>query len=389
MTKLQLRIGPQRKIYDGFKDFSLHRSIETISASYHFSFSDQWGPEQEPWPLNPQDEVVVTIDNIEVAHGYMDTLHGTLSASDRMYTIEGRDKTSDIIDCSAPTAPGTFPNLTFKQLCDKLVHGFGIKFIEGPGDWNKGKLEKTHVIEPGETIFESLDRASKQVGAVLIPDGKGNLLITNIGVKRATVKLVEGENAKNFSFVRDYSKRYSNYTVTGVSKKSTTKDAHGWFKKANGKSPSLPSANAVDKAISRYRPLLVKQRGSSTQAIVKKLVEFEAATRAAKSLVVNCTVQDWVQEPGRPWLINELVQVFAPRLGIGNEFGDTYVIAETEYTLSIDGGAETHLVLIPPDAFKAKPTIEKKKSDKKAKGWFAQSNSSIRVPDSNKIKVGK
>lgn len=394
MAKFELRIGLRPKVFEGFKDLSLSRSIEAISSSFRFSFSDQWTSENDPWPLNPQESVEIRIDDVLICKGFIDSLQGELTDTSRSYTIQGRDAVADIIDCSAPLQFGEMRNLTLKQICDKLSSGLLIKFEEGPGTWNKGKIPY-HKVNEGETIFDAISSAAHKVGALLLPNGSGGVLITNVGNKKSDIKLIEGENAKEFSFTRDFSERYSNYRTAGQGKTAKKGEKTSWASQGfpKGTAPkattgstgtaAMPAANVIDRGVIRYRPLLIRVEGAADASMATKMCEFQAKTREAKSLEVSCTVQDWVKSPGKPWMINEEIQLVAPRLGIADLYGDVFIVAETEFTLSASGGAETRLRLLPKNAFMAEPQIDKKKRDTKAAGWASQGTTDVRkfVPE--------
>ena len=94
--------------------------------------------------------------------------------------------------------------------------------------------------------------------------------------------------------------------------------------------------------------------------------EWERQTRAARSATFDATVAGWLQEDGKVWDINQLVQVNADAVGITGEL----LIAAVEYSLDADTGETTKLNLKRPDAFIPDPKeVEKAQeaNDKQSK----------------------
>ena len=94
-------------------------------------------------------------------------------------------------------------------------------------------------------------------------------------------------------------------------------------------------------------------------------------TRAARSATFDATVAGWLQEDGKVWDINQLVQVSADAVGITGEL----LIAAVEYSLDADTGETTQLNLKRPDAFLPDPKEAEKAqetNDKQAKAEAKQ-----------------
>lgn len=366
------------KRFDGWRGLSITRSVEAICAYYTFEFSDMWTADQVEWPLNAQDDVEVILDGNTVITGYIDVVSGELTDSARTYTVQGRDKTSDLIECSAPSPPKAYNSITFLNFCKALTKGMNINFTLGPGDYKKTPIE-TLAYHDGDKIFDILDEYASQCSALLVPDGKGGLVITSRESGKSVDKIIEGLNAKSFSYQRDYTDRFSDYRVQGKTSGKGKGKGKGWFNAKTGSTSSRSLSTAKDLGVTRYRPLVISLEGNKTSEITENRAELEAVIRASKSLVVNCKVAGWTQSNGKVWTINETVQLVAPRLGIGNSYGDEYLISETIFTLSDNGGSETELTLVPKDAFLRQKQIRKKKQDQKSKGWFSSHNDDIRV----------
>lgn len=367
-----IRFLVEGKEYKGFKDLTLTRSVEAISSYFSFTFADNFN-RNERWPLSPQDKVEIFIGETPLVNGFIDVLTGSLEADNRTYTVQGRDRTSDLVDCSLTDGKTNYTNIRFQQLCTEIAKRFDIPFYLGPGRFKDGPMN--FAMQVGDTVFENLDRAANRVGALLVPDGLGGLIITTQGSVRSSVDLIEGYNFKSIEFKRDFTKRFSDYVVEGRQRSpKSAKDAETWFGPTKGKGgpSSVPRAGRDDPNIRRYRPILIRPSGNLSSIEADSIVGFEVATRIANSLEINVTVEGWHQSKGRPWTINELVKVYAPRLGIGNEVSSEYLIADTTYSLNDKDGRTTQMRLVPKDAYLNPIIIEKKEKDKPGQGkaWF-------------------
>src|SRR5690554_6930097 len=85
----------------GWKNVSIQRSLDALCGTFDLSFTDAWNFDGQKWYLVPGDEVRVLIGSDEVLSGYIDRASSHFNASDRIFSVGGRDKTQDLVDCSA------------------------------------------------------------------------------------------------------------------------------------------------------------------------------------------------------------------------------------------------------------------------------------------------
>ncbi len=349
MTSATIKVNGEA--YDGWKTVNVKRAIETISSVFSFDFTDSWSALRKPWGINPQDSLDIAIGGQRLIRGYAEVLNARLG-TERSYTIQGRDRSCDIIDCSA--AIKQYSKISLLDLCNAVASIVGVSFsLQSPGIDNS--VFASWTIEPGESIFDSLDKACRLRGVLPIADGSGNVILSYAGASSSVGRLVEGDNCKTLGYTLDYSKRFSSYTVKGQDK-----SADGFF----GNATSVQGISS-DAGVRRKRPLIIRAENRATSKDAYTRAAWEANVRAARSTKIEVQVQGWLQAPGLPWLINNTVQLAAPKLGIGGRF----LIAETEFSMDDAGGETTTMTLLPPDAFLSDPNVKKKKSDQVAKGF--------------------
>ena len=347
--------------YEGWKTVQVARTVEACSGAFQIEFTDSWSGSKSPWGINPQNEIEIILDGNPVINGYVDSLEGRIAAQERLFTAKGRDKTGDLVDCSAKLSPSEFKSVSLETLARTLISPFSISlktFVLTLGG-RKALAErfKAWRIEPGESVWETLERASRFRGLLMIPDGRGGLVITEPASGISAEMLVEGENIETGSFENDASKRFSTYTVLGQDSREDEDFGDGFRHNIKG--------TATDAGISRTRPLIVVAEGKVSTALAKSRAQWEATVRAARAVKVNITVPGWSQYTKQLWEINSLVSVQATRLlGCSGSF----LISEATYRLGPEGSF-TDLTLLRPDAFQPVPQIPKRKVDQSSVGW--------------------
>lgn len=337
MADIQLLVNGQQ--FTGWEDVSIQQSIETAAGAFSMNVSDK-----VPWPISPGDECVVSEGGDIIITGYVDKVGIGLNASTHSFSVQGRDKTADIIDCSAMNKPGEWRNVKLSKIAKEIAKEFGIEVISTVADETVDLFK----LQPGEKGFEAIERACRLQGFLLTTDGLGNLVITSPSTERALVNLVQGENILEGNADFDLSQRYSRYIAIGQ---------HSGTDAYNGTAATEVKAEAKDPKVSRNRPLVVVAENMVTNAQAKKRAEWEATVRAARASKSTVTVQGWRQsgDTGDLWKKNTLVACDIPLLGIS---GDMLISAVT-FSKNLSSGTTTVLELSRPDAFKPEPVVPK------------------------------
>lgn len=374
-----LRVGT--KVYDAWESIELERSIENVSSGFKVSFSDRWRDSLEEWPLVPGKPLRVNIGDIAVVNGFIDGLSVSVDGDSRKMDITGRDKVSDIIDCSA-FGSNELKDVSIEDIAIKYAYElFGIKVIV---ETDIGENFKVWTTNQGETVFETLQRAAKQRGVMLQSNEDGDLVITNRSSKKAElpsnqnlqasfdfvasaaseagtdtseVSLIQGENVLEASANYDLTDRYSDYLIKGQGP-----SIDGF----SGKKANQIEATAKDIGMPRFRPLMIITDGNIDQAGAKKRANWEASTRAAKSMQVSVKVQGWLEKPGgKLWRPNTLCRVEIPFIGIKG----TLLISSVLYSKGADG-TFTDITLVRSDAFSPDLDEIAKKGADDGLGWL-------------------
>jgi len=338
---VDLSVGGQS--YGGWKSMQVMRSIKALAGGFTLGVTDNWTG-SGPLIIRPGDLCELKIGGKAIITGYVDTLSNALDAGGHAITVAGRDKTADLVDCSAVVGQGEILNQDLAEIARAMAKPFG---VEVKTEVAAGAAFTNFSIQPGETVFNALDRAAKLRGLLFTSDGTGALVLTRIGVKRASGALIEGKNIKQITLSADVKERFSEYVTLGQS--TGTDENHG-------AAAAHVKAEARDATVSRYRPLVVVAEDQANTADALLRAEWEAMTRAANSSTVQVTVQGFEQQDGGPlWAINELVALDSPTMGLKQAM----LVSEIVMQMSENGGRETQLTLVRPDAFMPEPVVKK------------------------------
>jgi prophage tail gpP-like protein len=341
VAEVSLRVAG--KDYRGWKSVRVTRSIEAVSGRFDLAVADA-GLEL---PIEEGAACTVLVGTTPIITGYVETLDLSFDPESHDVSVSGRDRTGDLVDCSAVLGQWEFRGVPLLTYVQRLAEPFGIAVSLQPGLILTDPPPPKFTIDPGDTIFEALDKACRMAGVLPISDGLGGLVLTRVGVgERVATALVEGQNILRGSASRDVTGRYGRYIVSA--QKAGTDES--W-----GSDAAAVKGEATDETVRPARVLLIRPESSASASYAKRRAQWEAKVRAARSEPVQLTVQGWTQgRPGTPWPVNALVQVRSPTLRINGEM----LITEVTYSLD-DGGTTTELQLRRPDAFLPEPVVTK------------------------------
>lgn len=330
-------------IYDGWQTAHVVRSIETVSGSFDLTHSDRWSGRDDPWPIREGDRCTLTVGGEVLITGYVDRRGLSYDAGSRSLRVAGRDKTGDLVDCSAKLGRLEFA----KQRVDKIVaeicapYGVAVSMQSGLG---LAETRDKFAVNYGDGAFDVIERACRLAGVLAMADGQGGLLLTRTPAGRCSTALVEGENILSASGDFDASGRYRDYLVAAQQPGSDDDF---------GETVAHVEAKAQDGNARTGRFLIVQVEGNATVKQAQDRANWEGAVRAARAGRVQVTVQGWTQTDGVLWPLNALVNLRAPWLGIDGDM----LIAGLDFSLDLQGGTTTTFDLARPDAFLPEPVI--------------------------------
>ena len=184
-------------VYKGWTTLQAVSAIDAIAGEFAIS-AEQSGDIM----IYPGASAVLKLKNQIVCSGYISRAGADLSTTDCGLTLGGADKTVDLAECSAIAEPDEWFNLNLHEIAVKLCSPFKIKVVNQVGD--TGETFKSFKIQPGESVFDALDRAAKARAILVTSNETGNLVLTRAGLNGTAESLIYGENILEAAFSADW-----------------------------------------------------------------------------------------------------------------------------------------------------------------------------------------
>jgi prophage tail gpP-like protein len=381
MAKVTLVVNG--KAFGGWKSATVTRGMETLAGSFVLSVTDRWIGQQQPWPIRVEDFCEIRLDDRPMLTGYIDTHDRSIRGDADEIEITGRDLAGALVDNSAVLKQWEFSNIGVLELCQKVAEPFGITVWLQDGITDKaisttatktGKPRKLahggpssvgaegksssltnaqpyvkFTIDPGDSPHGVIARACQLVGVLAVSDGVGGILLTRASSALMRTALVDGEggNVLQASARFDATERYRRYIVSGQSARDESVGIFGTAAAAVRQEATDPNVRRED------RVLLVRPGGAITAKFARQYAAWLATVRTARSGRYQVTVQGWQMANGEYWPFNVRVPVRIPRLSINGDM----LITETAFSLTADGGSQTTITLVHPDAYVPEPIV--------------------------------
>lgn len=319
-----------------YSELSISRDMESIASSFEMSVFKI----DKDFPIWKGDKIQIKIGEHYILTGRIEYLNAFYNETESGLILIGRDNIGDLVDCSHT---GKVYEFTGRQSVTKIVAELCKPFsIDVKSELKTEDYIDSFKIDPGEKIFEALEKIAKSKGLIFQPTGEGNLVITKINDDGPAILLTEGDNIVSASLNLDDTNRFSEYRILGQStdRKTVLQNAH-------------------DMGIKNYRPIEIVSFQNLSIQDAKKRAQWEAATRYGRSKAVYVEVPGWTIGK-EAWKPNSLCMVNIPKILICEE---KMLIRSTEMRFG-ETGTYTTLSLAEPAMFKLEPVINKDNPDK-------------------------
>lgn len=261
--------------------------------------------------------------------------------------VNGKSHTQRLVKNSCLHETGRLTKMTPLQIAQTLAAPYGVIVI---ATVNTGSAIPVFRLEPGEKVFEAIERACRGRGLLITDDEQGRLVLCRKGTQRNN-PIVHGGSVDVVSWGHNRSSadRYTEYRVIG--QKAGNDQAFG---------DAVAGCEGVvyDNGWTKYRHVLtIIAEGEADGAACQARAEWEAAVRSGNASKMKIPVRGWRGPAGTLWKTNQIVRVKYPRRGIDRDM----LIADVEYKQD-DGGTIANLTLSIPSAFDPEPPTKRLKS---------------------------
>jgi bacteriophage Mu P family protein len=304
-------------------------------------------------------EVKVRINDMLVMTGIVDTVQHGISKTNRTYRLNGRDRASVLVDCSAPIT--NVKGLTVLDAVKKIVEPLGVKQVQLKAE-NNPLLDKVD-IDVGETAWNAAMRCANSAGLHLWFEPNGVLIVGGADYSTppvATLCCMKDGSQNNFeqadlSF--DVSNRFSEITFLAQSHGKQGQDNKNdlkWVYK--------------DSEMTTYKPKTVVVSDVDNLEALQKWAKKYIADSILEGFTLTIIVPDHKMQDGTLWQPGQRVHVICEEYDIDAIF----FLMGRRFMLSRQGGTQTELRfkqdgIWTPDAYSAKAEKARKRKGKKGK----------------------
>jgi prophage tail gpP-like protein len=346
----KITVTVKGRAYDGWLQSEVDRSLEAICGTFSIPVALV--------PGNPPD--IKRGDSVKVRIGDEDVIAGYVLAADPFYRkddcgmrILGRDRTGDLVRCSAMFKGGQWRNAKLDRIVKDLVEAYGIEVVI---ETDIGAPIADFKLSHGEAVVDAIARAARLRAVLVTPDSAGRLLLTKAGEKRFKGAIVRGQNVISMDGIGSDEQRHSEYIVYG--QQNVTAD----FDTARGL-----KATARDEEVTRHMPLIIHPDGNTTQGELQDLVKHIARVRRGHAYGFRYVVEGWTFE-GSPWPLNQRVPIYDDVAGLD---GAEWLICAVKHTCDLKEGDVTELTVRPVEAYDTAPL----KTKVRRRNWGNKGNS--------------
>lgn len=347
----EVRLKAAGKVFGGWTSMRLSLGMERCANGFEIEVTELWADRAEVRRIPPWAPCEVWLDDDLVITGYVDEVSVRHSSGTHTVSIRGRDRTADLVDCSAIHQAGQWRGLKIEQIAAVLAKPFKVAVR---AEVDTGKPLASFALQDGETAFEAIERMARMRGVLVMSTPAGELLFTRAGQQRIGTALVLGENILEGSLRYDVRDCFSEYLVKGQAPTRffDTAASAAQASADAAKAATQMKALATDPRVPRYRPMQLTAECADPAVPLAQRAQWEATVRAARSAGVEIVVQGWRHADGL-WCANRLVLVRDAWLGVDAQM----LISGVQFSLD-ESGSRATLKLTYAQAYTLLPTKE-------------------------------
>jgi len=343
---ITLEVGGRR--YNNFTEVNIERALDAISGVFYFQAASDY---KLPFPIPRGQAVKVYVNDSQVITGYVDRIKVSYDSNTHTISIEGRDKTADIVDSKVDHKIEFVAPISLEDIATQTLAAIGatdvsvINKVEGLEPFLKGDLISANI---GQSAFDFLDMYAKKKQVITTTDGLGNLVFSRASTVSTDVQLnniVGGtlNTIKSASVSYDDSERFNEYTFYSQGNPGGDKDVGESSKQLTDRTGTY-----TDPEVRTSRQYHEVSESSSKEATLDDRAKWEGQIRKAKSFRYNCTVVGHSPvDSGEAYTPNTLVRVKDDFADVNDEL----LLFKVTSRVSSSGGSTTDLEMLTKEAF--------------------------------------
>jgi len=335
--------------YEHFTSASAEIRLDALSNTFSFTAVST---NDEPLPFQGGEPCRVIVDDQAVVTGSIEIVSGSHDGNTHTISIQGRDKTGDLLDSNISSLSDLKETITLKAIIEKVLKNIDLTLNvideAGPDPFNPA--EDIQAPESGDNAFEFLEALARKRQVLLTSNGDGDIVISESpgGDSGGILQNIIGANDNNIlaaSYSYDRTGRFNIYKMSSGMNPISLNNA------GTTSISSLVNQSGIitDAQIRAGRQLVLVSEGSFSDTQDDKRAIWEANIRKARGRVYSATVQGYRPDPDSAflWNVNELVTVVDNFAQINAQM----LINTVAFGFDLQGGKTTTLSMIEKNSY--------------------------------------
>ena len=285
--------------------------------------------------FKPGDACTITLGGQLAITGIILTRQTAYDATNHQVELQGAGRTWAAGTSTTDANDSNHDGHTVQQAADKEYGKLGVTVLP-VGMVDATPFTKCQA-QPGELVFDFIDKLARQRGATLGSDHLGNMLLIGDHSNPIVQQLTEGENIKKMQCVISNEMMASVYNAIGQASNAETMSAS-----VAAKMEATVTSNNYNGYTKFIQTVL--EHPAMSAAEVQSRAHYEAQFRDGTQVRANVTVQGWLRDGVNLWRCGDDVNVQAPMAML--DF--TMKIQTLTFQQDNQSGTTTELELVMP-----------------------------------------
>lgn len=318
------------KAHGDWSSYEIDSDLLTPADGWHVSLGLNDG--EMPPDVVTGAPVEVRVGGDTVMTGRIDDINHPVSKTSHTFSMSGRDKAADLVDCSAPVFVAK--QVSLKEIAAKIVSEFGLRAPVINADATRIR-EKVN-IEPCDSAWDALANAAVANGLWPWFEPDGTLVIGGPDYSTPVVatlilrKTGKGNNVISLAKQESVHGRYSKVTVLGQKPGTDTEPGKNALR-----------ATATDAGMSWHRPKIVMDHEADSYAVARDRARKLLADSRLNGLTLSAVVQGHRTSDGALWKPGQRIRV----LSEPHRIDGIFFLMGRKFTRSRGDGTRTALTL--------------------------------------------
>lgn len=337
-------------LYENLLDIRVRRDMTEFCGTFSLSTTNEKSniSDFSDFPIKPNSNIKIYIDDTPVMNGYVDTVSVDISIGGYTLSINGRDITQDILDSSLIGNVEFKNSISLKKVIERVLSNLvitEIKVIDNIGNLEDFKTSELISGSVDETAFDFLNKLAKKRQVLLATNGEGNITISRSSTEtiNGELRMILNDSQNNVLSATNNIDSVSLYNKYNIYSQDNPSSGFDNFDDVPSK-----TATASDAEIRTSRQINIISENSSNTRDCQNRAKWESNYRKARANITSCSIKDFYADVDNKvlWQTNKLINTRIEPLGIYTDL----LIKSVEFSQTNDE-LITNLQLVDKNAY--------------------------------------